>query len=57
MSSAIPSDTVFYRPLVEAGAMWPLIIGYGLVGLISDSIHVSTGIVLLVFGILVHCFF
>ena len=53
-SSAIPADTVSYRPLVEAGAMWPLIIGYGIVGLISDSIHLPTGIVLLVFGILVH---
>jgi hypothetical protein len=53
-ASAIPAETVSYRPLVEAAAMWPLIIGYGLVGLISGSIHLPTGLALLIFGVIVY---
>jgi hypothetical protein len=53
-ASAIPAETVSYRPHVEAAAMWPLIIGYGVLALISDSIHVPTGLALLVFGIIVY---
>jgi hypothetical protein len=53
-ASAIPAETVSYRPLVEAAAMWPLIIGYGLAGLISGSIHLPAGLALLIFGVIVY---
>jgi hypothetical protein len=54
MMTATPADTVSYRPLLEAGAMWPLIIGYGVLDLVSGSAHLPTGIGLLIFGTLVH---
>lgn len=53
-ASAIPAETVSYRPFVEAAAMWPLIIGYGLAGLISGSIHLPAGLALLIFGVIVY---
>jgi uncharacterized membrane protein (DUF485 family) len=53
-TTATPAETVSYRPLVEGGAFWPLMIGYGVSGLIFDSTLIPMGIALLVFGTLVH---
>lgn len=53
-ATATPAETVSYRPLVETGAFWPLMIGYGVSGLIFDSALIPMGIALLVFGTLVH---
>jgi hypothetical protein len=54
MAQAIPADTISYRPLVETAAIWPLIISDVVLGLLNATINVSTGMVLLVSGIIVY---